>query len=258
MYAEGDEAALNEIVQNAVDRGFQIIVANDTRTTLAAKRATSDVPIVMVSSGDPVGAGLVASLPRPGGNVTGLTTLSKDLAAKRLEVLKEIAPTVSYIGVFGDPSNPIRATEWNETDIAGRNLGVSTLPLAVSYQAEIQPAFESAVADGVDAFVVFGDNLFGLNRDTFFELSRQYMVPVMYEGTQWVEQGGLAAYSPSIAERYRRAATYVDKILKGARPKDLPIEGPINFDLAINVRTAEALGLTIPESIIMRATRVVQ
>jgi len=257
-YADGDDDRLGALARELVVAPVEIIVATDGQAIQAAKDATSTIPIVMISSGDPVGVGFVQSLERPGGNITGLTSLSTELAPKRLQYLRDIYPALTRVGVLANPENSVRKLEWERTRQAAESLGLRAQPLFVSETSEIEPAVRNAVADGVDGLMVFGDTVLVNARDKIFALTAEYRIPVMYEGSRRVLDGGLISYSPALEERYRRSAIYVDKILRGASPADLPVEEPRAFELTVNLSTAESLGLTIPDSITSSADRVVR
>lgn len=257
-YAGADPDRVEQLAAELVDLPVDVVVATDTRAIAAAKGATSSIPIIMVSSGDPVEAKFVLSLARPGENITGLTSLSAELGPKRLELLREILPSLAYLGVLRASADSVREREWQNIRAAAGAAGVRARELFVHTPEEIEPLFRDAVDDGVEAFMVFGDSILVQQRRQIFNLTERYRVPVMYEGAQRVMDGGLISYSPSLASRYRRSATYVHRVLNGANPAELPVEQPVQFELNVNLRTAEMLGIVIPQAVLARADLVVQ
>jgi len=245
-------ALAEELVRQKVD----LIVAAGTPAVQAAQRATRTIPIVMALAGDPVGLGIVASLARPGGNVTRLTTLAPELAAKRLQLLKESAPTISRIGVLHNPDDPGRVLVVRETEHAARDLGLDVRPLELREIGAIEQPLAAAIAEGVDALVVLQSG--AVTIASVIPVVARYRLPAMYDGGNYVSAGALMFYGPDLTDLYRRAAGYVDRILKGAKPADLPIERPSRFDFLVNLKTAQALGLTIPPSVLQQATEVIQ
>jgi len=237
-----------------------LILAGATPAARAAQQATTTIPIVASAMGDPVGDGLVASLGRPGGNVTGTTFLGPELVPKRLELLKEALPKVSRVaalwhpGAFGD-----RTTRdmLKETEIAARALGVHRQLVEVRSPADLDRAFSMMVRDRADALLVFPSPMLFAERKRIVDLATKHRLPSMFNAREFAELGGLIAYGANLADLTRRGATYVDKILKGARPADLPVEQPLKFDLVINLRTAQALGVTVPQSLLIRADHVI-
>jgi putative ABC transport system substrate-binding protein len=244
-----------ELVRNKVD----VIVTSGTPGGLAAKSATMTIPIVLAAAGDAVGAGLVSSLARPGGNVTGLSTLYPDLEGKRLEVLREIVPKANRVAVLMNPANPFTALAWKETRSAAVGLRMTLLPAEVRAAEDFERVFAAIVKANPDALVVIADRPFLIShRARIVSFAAQRRLPAMYPYREFVEEGGLVVYGPNFVEMFRRAATYVDKILRGAQPADLPVEQPSKFELVINLRTAKALGLTIPRSLLSVADQVIQ
>jgi putative ABC transport system substrate-binding protein len=213
---------------------------------------------VMTNVEDPVKSGLVASLGRPGGNVTGLTALVRDLSAKRLELLKEIRPGVARVAVLWNAAYPEKANEFEETQAAARTLAVQLQPLRIQQATDIESAFETAVAARVGALITLPDPLTNTNGKRIVDLALKWRLPTMFTQRPPVEAGGLISYGPSYVDLFRRAAGYVDKILKGTKPADLPVEQPTTFELVINLKTAKALGLTIPQSLLLRADQVIE
>jgi putative tryptophan/tyrosine transport system substrate-binding protein len=243
-----------ELVRLKVD----VIVAQGPPAPEAAQRATSTIPIVMTVHQDPVGSGLVASLARPGRNVTGLSVLSTELVGKRLQLLKEAVPGLSRVAVLSDPTHPTAALQLREAEVAARSLKVQLQVLEARAPSDFANAFSAMTKDRAGGLIALGGLMFFVQRTRIVELAAQSRLPAIYGAKEFAEAGGLMAYGPNIRESYRRAATYVDKILKGAKPGDLPVEQPTKFELVINLKTAKALGLTIPQSLLLRADRVIE
>ena len=244
-----------ELVRLKVD----IIVAVVTQASLAAKNATGTIPIVMVGVSDPVGSGLIASLGRPGGNITGTSGMAAELVGKQLELLKETVPKASRVAVLWNPANPVwQAQMLRETQVAARALGLRVQLLEARGPDELEGAFAAMTRERASALLVQVDVIFALHARRLADLAAKRRVPAMYGSREHVEAGGLMSYAPNIPDLFRRAATYVDKILKGAKPADLPVEQPTRFELIINLKTAKALGLTIPPSLLVRADQVIE
>jgi putative tryptophan/tyrosine transport system substrate-binding protein len=241
-----------ELVRLKVD----LIVAAETPAIRPARQATTTLPIVFPVAGDPVATGDVDSLARPGGNVTGLSILAPDLGGKRLQLLKEVVPGLSRLAVLWAPENPYAALVLRETEVAAQALGVQLHALMVQDAAEFERAFAEMVRECAEALSVMPDSMFYAHRRTLVALAAKHRLPVISPWREYVEAGGLMGYGPSIPGMYRRAATYVDKILKGAKPADLPVEQPTKFELVINLKTAQALGLTIPPTLLFQADEV--
>ena len=226
---------------------------------LAAKQATKTIPIVMVTQVDPVATGLVDSLARPGGNITGLATLQRDLSGKRLELLTEVVPRLARVGILRDAKGPVSSIGLKDYEAAARTLKIRTQPLDVrGPNPDLAGAFREAVKGRVNAVVTITNNPLFRNSQRITDLALKNRLPSMYEGSTWVDAGGLMSYSANDLELFRRAATYVDKILRGAKPADLPVEQPTKFEFVINLKTAKALGLTIPQTLLQRADEVIQ
>jgi putative ABC transport system substrate-binding protein len=259
-FAAGRDDRLPELAADLARRKVDVILAVGLPAIHAAKQATRTIPIVMIVEGDPVKAGLVASLARPGGNLTGVTVLGPELSAKRLELLKEVVPGLRRAAVLWNPANPEKAEEWKATEAAARVLGVELQSLQVRTRADLDAAFEAAVKARSDAVVVLADALIVSQAGTVAALARAKRLPAVFPSSYFVEpgQGGLASYGPNRVELSRRAAAYVDRILKGAKPADLPVEQPTRLELAINLGTARALGLTLPPSVLVRADRTIE
>jgi len=260
--ASGRPERLASIAAELVRRRVDVIVAPTTPAALAAQKATTNIPVVMVTASDPVGNGLVASLPRPGGNVTGTTIMGTDLAAKRLELLTQVLPGVSRLGVLPGLSNRAQTPAWKlaltEAHAAARTRGVILVLLALDSFQDFTSASAAVAKERPEALLVLPDPLNFAHRSQIVSFAASHRLPGMYPETEYVEAGGLVAYAADLASLFRRAGGYVDKILKGTKPADLPVEQPTKFELVINLKTAKALGLTIPQSILLRADRVIE
>jgi putative tryptophan/tyrosine transport system substrate-binding protein len=238
-----------------------IVTAGGTLAALAAKQATRTLPIVFAAAADPVESGLVTSLARPGGNVTGLSIVSPELVGKSLELLKEVVPGVSRVAVLWQPGGFGERTEkdmLNGAEVAARALGVRPQFVEARGPADFDRAFSEMTRARAGALTVFANAMFTIERRRLVDLAAKNRLPALYAFREYVDAGGLMAYGPHLADLYRRAATYVDRILKGTQPGDLPVEQPTKFDLAINLKTAKALGLTIPQSLLLRADQVIE
>jgi putative ABC transport system substrate-binding protein len=257
--AEGERVRLPKLAAELVRLNVDVIVAaGGTETALAAKEATNTVPIVMTNVGNPVARGLVASLARPGGNVTGLTSASPDLAGKRLELLKESVPRLTRVAVLYQAANRGNTANLKETELAAQGLGVKLQSQAVANPGEFEKAFSAITKGRAEALIVLRNTFFGDHLTRIIEFTRKSHLPTMYYAALEVEAGGLMSYGPRYTDLYRRAATYVDKILKGAKPADLPVEQPTKFELIINLKAAKQIGLTIPPNVLARADRVIK
>jgi len=257
-YAEGNFDRLPALAAELVRLNVNVIVTGGPTAIPAAKAATTVIPIVMAFDTDPVGSGFAASLAKPGGNITGLSTLAPELSAKQIELLKEIVPKLARVAVLGTASRPGSAHALREVENAAKALKVQVQFQDVVDPKGIDAAFLAARKGSADAVLVLGSPLFNANRMELTELASKSRYPVIYDRAEFVEAGGLMTYSVSLADLARRAATYVDKILKGARPGDLPIEQPTKFDLVVNMKTAKALGIKIPNSVLAQATKVIE
>jgi putative ABC transport system substrate-binding protein len=258
-YAEGRFDRLPDLAAELVRLKVDIIVAVPTPAAVAAKKATETIPIVAISVGDPVGLGLIASLARPGGNLTGLSySVGLEIAGKGLELLKETVPKVRRVAILSNPGNPFQPLAITEVNVAARSLGVQLQLLEARGPNELDGAFAAMATERVGALLVVADSLFLLQRTRLADLAARSRLPAAYGLREIVEAGGLMSYGPSVRDLYRRGATFVDKILKGAKPGDLPVEQPTKFELVINLKTAKALGLTIPPSLLGRADEVIQ
>ena len=257
-FSEGKAERFPEFAAEMVRLRVDIIIVDTTPAAIASKNATKTIPIVIPTAIDPVGAGLVASLARPGGNVTGLSLVSSELSAKRLEFLKEVVPGLSRVAVLWNGANPANVIPWRETQRAGRALGIVLQSRTVSGPNDFEATFAMIAKERPDALLAIGDALVSAHQKQIVDFVTQNRVPSMYPWREPVVAGGLMSYGPSLADQFRRAATYVDKILKGAKPSDLPVEQPTKFELVINLKTAKALGLTIPQSLLSRADQVIE
>ena len=234
-----------------------VIVTQGTPSVLAAKQATSVIPIVFASAGDPVGNGLVSSLARPGGNVTGLSAQMTDTVGKRLAILREVAPKFDILAIMANLGNPFVALEVGEVQVAVRALGLSVVTLDMRHEASISAAFDP-LRDGAGAIYVATDPFLITNRARIVALAQEAKLPAIYGFRIFASEGGLISYGANIPGQFRRAADFVDKILRGAKPADMPVEQPTRFDLVVNMKTARALGLSIPETLLATADEVIQ
>jgi putative ABC transport system substrate-binding protein len=258
-YAEGQYDRLPGLADELVRLRVDVIAASPTPAALAAKNATETIPIVGISFDNPVQHGLVARLARPGGNVTGLSySVGPEIFGKDLELLREVIPEVRHVAVLSNSAGPNHALMISNVKTAARSLGVELLLLDARGPDEFDGAFAAIAKERVGALFVFGDPMFGVHRARLADLAAQNRLPTMYTNRPHVEAGGLMCYGPSFSDLWRRAASYVDKILKGAKPADLPVEQPTKFELVINLKTAKALGLTVPPSLLARADEVIE
>ena len=257
-WAEGRFDRLPGLVEELVRLKVDVIVAPTSIYAAAAKRATSTIPIVFASHADPIGSGHVASLARPGGNITGLSLMMTETNAKGLELLKEAVPGLSRVAVLWDPATPSHRPGLEAVEGAARALGLRLQPLAVRNATEFDSAFAAIVRERAGGVLVLSTPLFMGGARRLADLAMKHKLPTMFGPKEHVEAGGLMSYSPDRADLYRRAATYVDKLLKGAKPADLPVEQPMRFELVVNMKTAKALGLTFPQTILIRTTQVIQ
>jgi putative ABC transport system substrate-binding protein len=248
-------ALAGELVQSRVD---VIFTPWGTAPALAAKRATVTIPVVIGAAGDPVRAGIVSSLPNPGGNVTGVSSLALELEGKRLELLKELVPKVSRVGVFWHPENPYSALATKEVEAAARALGVRLYAVRLSGPSDLDTAFATLKRDRVEALVIHGYVATLQNRGRIIEFAAANRLPAIYPLREYVDEGGLLSYGANVADISRRAAHYVDRILKGAKPADLPVEQATTVQFVVNLKTAGALGLTISPALLLRADQVVE
>jgi putative tryptophan/tyrosine transport system substrate-binding protein len=257
-YAEGKSDRLSALAAELVRLKVDIIATGGPASTRSAKQVTVTIPIVMANDDDPIGSGFAVSLARPGGNITGLSTLSSEISGKQLELLKEAVPRLSRVGVLGDVIRPGIAQALREINVAADAFGVQLQYLEVRGFKDIENAFRDASKERADAILVLGSPVLNSQRKQVADLAVKSRLPAIYRNLDFVEDGGLMAYGVSIADLFRRAATYVDKILKGARPADLPIEQPKKFELIINLNAAKQIGLTIPPNVLVRADKVIK
>jgi len=257
-FADGKSELLQNFANELVRLNVDIIVTRAIPGAVAAKQATSKIPIVFVGVADAVAAGLVASLARPGGNITGLTSLAPELSGKRLELLREIVPKVSRVSVLRNPSNAGDPIIWKETEAAAQALGLELQSLQVRGAEDLENAFESAIKGHGQALMPLTDPLLQSHRKQIVDLAAKSRLPGIYPDSEYTESGGLMSYAANPLEFYSHAASYVDKILKGAKPADLPVEQPTKFELVINLKAAKQIGLTVPPNVLARADRVIR
>jgi putative tryptophan/tyrosine transport system substrate-binding protein len=257
-YAEGKFDRLPDLAAELVGLKLDVIVAAPTPSVLAAKKASATTPIVFASVVDPVASGLVASLARPGGNITGLTILGPELSGKRLELLKEVLPNVTRVAALWNSANPAQELVWKEMQAAAQELRLQLQSLEVRSANDFDIAFKAALRERAQALIPSGEPLINTQLKRIVEFAAKNRLPAMYAGPEVVDAGGLMSYAPNYTDQYRRAAVYVDKILKGAKPADLPVEQPTKFEFVINLKTAKQIGLTIPPNVLARADRVIK
>ena len=256
-WAEGRDERYGEIAAELVRLKVDVIVTVATPATLAAKQATTVIPIVFLTASDPVGTGLVASLARPGGNVTGLANQISDTTGKKLEFLREVVPGLRRLAIMANVANPAAVLDMGEAQVTGRALGLEVTTSEIRRAEDISPAFD-ALKGRADALYLCPDPLMNTNRTQINIFAVRARLPTIYGVRDFVQAGGLMSYAPNLPNQFRRAADFVDKILRGAKPGDIPVEQPTKFELVINLTTAKALGLTIPESFLLRADEVIE
>ena len=244
----------SELVRLRMD----VIVAATTPAIVAAKQATGTIPIVMANAAGPVETGIVASIAQPGGNITGLSMMAPGLVGKQMQLLTELVPKTNRLAVLGNPTNAINAPQLRQAQDAARALDARLQSVEARAPGDLEGAFAAMIRERAGALIVLTDTMLARNRAPIAALAMKNRLPAVYGATEYVEAGGLMAYGPNQTDLYRRAATYVDKILKGAKPADLPVEQPTKFELSINLKTAKALGLTIPPSLLLRADQVLE
>jgi putative tryptophan/tyrosine transport system substrate-binding protein len=257
-FSEGQAERFPGLATELVRLRVDCIIAPTTPAALAAKHATQTIPIVMTTANDPVGAGLVASLARPGGNLTGLSTLAPELSGKRLELLKEVVPGLTRVAVLWNAANPANAAAWEETQAAARALGLQLLSQEVRGPQDFEGVFARTAQARPEGLLVLVDSFITMHRPQIIAFVTQQHLPSVFSTKEWVVAGGLMSYGPSIPDLYRRAATYMDKLLKGAKPADLPVEQPLKFELVLNLKTAQAIGLTMPPTVLFQAEEVIK
>lgn len=256
-WGAGSSERFAEIAAEFARRKVDVIVTSGTANVIAAKKATAVIPIVFAVAGDPIANDLVTSLARPGANVTGLSSLATDLAGKRLELLRETIPGLRRLAVIGNVDNSLSLLEMGEVRAAANRMGIEAATLEIRRSEDIEAGFRS-LNGGADALYVIADPLVNTNRDRIHALAMEARLPAIFNAREHVEAGALMSYGPDFSEMYRRAAEFVDRILRGARPGDIPVEQPTKFDLAINLKTAHALGLDIPKALLARADEVIE
>jgi len=256
-WAEGKYERFPALIAELLGQGVEVIVTAGTPASLAVKKATTSVPLVMVGVGDPVASGLVASLARPGGNITGLTSIAEETEAKRLELLKEVIPKLSHVAVLWNSDNPTLLPQLKEMRAASQVLGLKLQVLEVRTSGDLEEAFKGIVRERPGALLVMGDRFFLHNRQHIMDFGTKQRLPVVPVHPELVEAGGLMSYGASYPGMHRRAAYFVDRILKGAKPADLPVERPSKFELTVNLKAAKALGLKMPPSLLLRADQVI-
>ncbi len=258
LWAEGKLDRFPALAAELVRLKVDVIVTWGSTATRAAKEATNTIPIVMANDADPVASGVVASLARPGGNITGFSTLSPELSGKRLELLKEIVPKLSRVAVLGASTSTSSALALKETELAAGALKLKLQYLDVLDPKDIETAFRAAGKARADAVLTLPTTVLYSQRKQIVDLAVKSRLPAIYPQTEYTEVGGLVSYEPNLADMWRRAATYVDKILKGTKPADLPVEQPMKFEFVINLKAAKAIGLTIPPNVVVRADKVIR
>jgi putative ABC transport system substrate-binding protein len=257
-FAAGQNERLPELAAELVHLQVDMIVTNSGAAAQAARDATETIPIVMAAGGDLVRLGVVASLAQPGGNLTGLSIMTQELDGKRLELLKEALPHVSRVAVLWNASNPARPDAFREIEATARGLGLQLHSLAVWHPDELDSAFAAMSREGAEALITLGDAVLWNQRARVVALAAQHRLPAVFDAREFADAGGLMAYGPHVPDSYRRAASFVDKILKGAKPADLPVEQPTKFELVLNLTTAKALGIMMPPSLLLLADEVIQ
>ena len=257
-YAHGKLDRLAALASELVDQKIDVIVSGGPQTTRSAKKATATIPIVMAFDNDPVRNGFIASLARPGGNITGLSTLAPELSGKQVELLKEIVPNLARLAVLGNSNEPANPQALKEKQLVARAFGVQLQYLDVLGPRDVEIAFRAASKDRSEAVLVLGSPVAIFQRLEIAALAIKSRLPVIHYATEFVQDGGLMTYGPSITDLFSRSATYVDKILKGAKPADLPVEQPTKFELVINLKAAKRIGLTVPPNVLARADKVIR
>jgi putative ABC transport system substrate-binding protein len=256
--ADGRAERFPELAADLVARNIDVLVTRGTPAALAAKNAPGNVPVVMAASGEPLGGGVVGELARPGGKVTGLTAFTTELAGKRVELLRDMLPGVKRFALLHNMSNPVVPAQWEQTKKAAHALRLEAKLLDIRADEDVAPAFERAKKDQIEAILVGVDALIQANRRSIIRLAEDYRLPAIYSSREFTDEGGLMAYGVSYAHLYFRAAGLIDKILKGAKPGDLPIEQPTTFETIVNVKAAKALGLNLSDAFLLRADEVIE
>ena len=257
-WAEGKYERFPALIGELIAQKVNIIVTAGTPASLAVKKAAPSIPLVMIAVGDPIGTGLIKSLAEPGGNVTGLTSIAADLEGKRIELLREVIPRLSHVAVFWNPASPFQVVAEKEVQAAARAFKMKVLSLGVQSPEQFDKAFATIRRVRPGALLVLADRLFLHNRARIMDFATKNRLPGVYAYLELVEAGGLMSYGPSYADMHKRAATFVDKMLKGRKPSDLPVEQPMRFDFVINLKAAKQIGVTVPPNVLVRASRVIR
>jgi putative ABC transport system substrate-binding protein len=257
-WAEGKYERFPALIAELIASKIEVIVTAGTPASLAVKKATSSIPLVMIAVGDPVGTGLIKSLAHPGGNITGLTSISPELDGKRLELLREVVPKIAHVAVLWNSSSPLQVVAERETQVAAKAMGIKMLSLGVQAASEFDNAFASILKERASALLVLADRLFLHHRTRIMDFATKHRLPGVHAYVELVEAGGLMSYGPSYAGMHRRAAYFVDRVLKGAKPADLPVEAPAKFELVVNLKAANQIGVTIPPNVLYRADKVIK
>jgi len=257
-YGEGKPDRLREMLNELIRSNVAVIVTGGPSATRLAKQSNRTIPIVMATDPDPVANGFVASLARPGGNITGVSTLAPEISGKQLEILKEVVPRLFRVAVFGTSFSPGNAQRLKEVELAAAALGVKCQLIDILAADDVEPAFQKAAKGHADAVLQLSSTVFNSQRSAILQLAAKTRSPMIYPWREFVEAGGLMSYGVRLTELHHRAATYVDKILKGTKPSDLPVEQPTKFEFIVNLRTAKQIGLTIPPNVLARADRVIR
>jgi ABC-type uncharacterized transport system substrate-binding protein len=257
-WAEGKYERFPSLIAELIASKVDLIVTAGTPATIALKKATTTLPLVMIAVGDPVGSGLIASLAHPGGNLTGLTSISPELDGKRLELLREVVPKISHVAVLWNPTSPLQVAAERETQAAAQAMKIKVLSLGVQAEEQFDNAFATILRERPGALLVLADRLFLHHRARIMDFATKHHLPGVHAYVELVEAGGLMSYGPSYAGMHRRAAYFVDRILKGTKPADLPVEAPAKFELVVNLKAAKQIGLTVPQSVLYRADKVIK
>jgi putative tryptophan/tyrosine transport system substrate-binding protein len=257
-WAEGKYERFPSLIAELIASKVDLIVTAGTPATIALKKATTTLPLVMIAVGDPVGSGLIASLAHPGGNLTGLTSISPELDGKRLELLREVVPKISHVAVLWNPTSPLQVAAERETQAAAHAMKIKVLSLGVQAEEQFDNAFATILRERPGALLVLADRLFLHHRARIMDFATKHHLPGVHAYVELVEAGGLMSYGPSYAGMHRRAAYFVDRILKGTKPADLPVEAPAKFELVVNLKAAKQIGLTVPQSVLYRADKVIK
>jgi putative ABC transport system substrate-binding protein len=257
-WAEGKSEAFPSLIAELLALNVEVLVTSGTPAAVAVKRATTTTPIVLAAVGDAVAAGIIPSLARPGGNITGLTTLASQLEGKKIQILHELVTKIRRLALLVNPDNPLTPPVLQSTLAAARTLRISTQVYDVRNKSELEPAFDAIAKGKFDGLMVLPDRTILSVRERVVQLAAQHRLPTIYSFSEFVEEGGLVFYGPHFEDMFRRAATYVDKILKGAKPADLPVEQPTKFELMINRKTAKVLGLAISQSLLLQADKLIE